>query len=112
MGKIMAKKDILDDMGAVTKQKTTFGKVMKWLVGGGIVVIVSGAITFGMTKERLANELLQNKQEHAVIQDTLEKQNVRLERMPVIENDIKWIKTELMRTRIVNNPVNPVPPSK
>lgn len=99
-------KEIADQATRAAKRKDMFGRVFKWLVGGGILVVISVSITFGISKERMSNELLLNRDEHTEIQKRLDSQSTKLERLPVMENDIKWLRTELMRSRVAK-PVVP-----
>ena len=88
--------DIMAKSGA-SKKKAFWDKTKKWLLGGGLAAIISASIAFGISKEKLASELSRNKEEHVAINKLLDEHDARLDKVIILEEDIKWIRAELMR---------------
>lgn len=81
------------------ERKNIIKKVSMWLSGGGILVVVSGAISFGISKENIRSRLDRNDVDHSVIENKLDKNSAKVDviddRTARIETNVEW----LMKTK-------------
>lgn len=70
-------------------------KLKCWLLGGGILALLSGGITFGVNRANLANRLDTNDVAHTLIETKIDYTSKKLstidERTIRIEENIKYI---------------------
>ena len=97
----MAKKyNVLGRVKPMTpERKNIVKKVSMWLSGGGIIVVVTAAVSFGISKENIRSRLDRNDVDHSVIENKLDKNSAKVDviddRTARIETNVEW----LMKTK-------------
>lgn len=83
----------------IPERKNIVKKVSMWLSGGGIIIVVTAAISFGVSKENIRSRLDKNDTDHGIIESKLDKNSEKVDviddRTARIETNVEW----LMKTK-------------